>query len=318
MIYNGLMSRESFIQIMKDGTKIAVNRWIPQDKNNIKAVIFLSHGMQEYALRYDEFGNFLSQNGFVFSAHDHRGHGQTSVIAQNEGTGLYGHLADKDGYQKVTSDLFEVFTKLKNDYPDKKIILYGHSFGSFIAQNFIETYGDKIQGCILTGSSGRQSTSAAAKVIAGFACLFGKRRKSELIQNIAFAPNNKRIKNPVTKLDWLSANPENVKNYIADPFCGGVSTVAFFYDLSSLLCKIHKKSSIRKIPSSLPVLLASGEDDPICAYGKTLRALQNEYKSNGINDCELHLYKGDRHEIFFENDYKMIFDDLLDWINRHV
>jgi len=131
------MQIQNFIQTMKDDSQIAVNRWIPDNTENIKAIVFLSHGMQEYALRYNEFGSFLAENGYLFNAHDHRGHGKTSKLAEENGTGLYGHLADKDGFEKVTSDLYEVFDKVRKDYPNKKIILFGHSFGSFVLNLYV-------------------------------------------------------------------------------------------------------------------------------------------------------------------------------------
>ena len=76
------MLTEKFFQPMKDGTEIAVNRWIPDDKEHCRAVIVLSHGMLEHSLRYDRAGCLMAEAGFVFSAHDHRGHGKTAFTAE--------------------------------------------------------------------------------------------------------------------------------------------------------------------------------------------------------------------------------------------
>lgn len=96
---------------MSDGTEVAVNRWFPDDAESIKAVIVLSHGMQEHALRYDKTGSIFAESGYAFCAHDHRGHGRTAMVAEQKGDGTFGLLAKKDGFNKVVSDLAEVIKK---------------------------------------------------------------------------------------------------------------------------------------------------------------------------------------------------------------
>ena len=89
------MQTEKFLLKMNDASEIAVNRWIPESEEDIKAVIVFSHGMQEHSLRYDRIGSIFAENGFVFNAHDHRGHGKTAQNAEQNGTGMFGKLADK-------------------------------------------------------------------------------------------------------------------------------------------------------------------------------------------------------------------------------
>ena len=98
---------------MNDASEIAVNRWIPESEEDIKAVIVFSHGMQEHSLRYDRIGSIFAENGFVFNAHDHRGHGKTAQNAEQNGTGMFGKLADKNGFEIATEDLAEVIKEVK-------------------------------------------------------------------------------------------------------------------------------------------------------------------------------------------------------------
>ena len=95
------MQTEKFFQTMKDGTEIAVNRWIPDNEEDIKAAIVLSHGMLEHALRYDRIGSDFADKGFVFSGHDHRGHGRTAFNAEQKGTGEFALLSKSDGFDLV-------------------------------------------------------------------------------------------------------------------------------------------------------------------------------------------------------------------------
>ncbi|MEE1212857.1 MAG: alpha/beta hydrolase [Treponema sp.] len=310
------MQTERFMQKMSDGTEIAVNRWIPEDEEGIKGVVVFSHGMLEHALRYDRIGSVFAEKGFVFSAHDHRGHGRTALTAEQNGTGCFGMLSEKDGYKKVTSDLAEIIDEIKNDYPGKKIILLGHSFGSFVAQDYIEQHGDLIDGCILMGSSGKQKLAGFGVAVTGIACLFGKRRKLKFIQNIAFTGYNSHVKGKKHSFSWLCASEDNLKLYENDSWCGGVETVSFFNDMSKLLCKIHKAKNIAKIPSGLPVLFAAGTDDPVGEYGHSIEKLINQYIRNGVGSVQFNQYEGDRHELFNENDSDKVLEDLFDWIEK--
>lgn len=311
------MQTQKFFQKMKDGTEIAVNRWIPDDEENIKGVIQLSHGMQEHSLRYDRLGCILAEKGYVFNAHDHRGHGKTAQKAIEKGTGKFQLLDKKNGFNKVVSDLDEVIEKVKSDYAGKPVILLGHSFGSFVSQAFIERYGEKINGCCLCGSKGPDKTSAiGGAFLAALLKFFGKAEKeSPKLQNIAFGSYNDKFKDENDDLSWLSKSKANRDMYKLDSWCGGTATVAFFGDICHGLKLIHKKTAMKSIPSDLPVYIIYGEDDPVGNYGKSLEALEKIYKENGMSKVTRQSYPGDRHEILNEDDSEQVIENLLTWIS---
>ena len=314
------MQTEKFFQTMKDGTEISVNRWIPDEGKEIKAVIVLSHGMLEHALRYDRIGCELAEKGFVFNAHDHRGHGKTAFNAEQKGTGEFAVLAKKDGFDKVVGDLGEIIAKVKTDFPGKKVILFGHSFGSFVSQAFIERHGSELAGCVLCGSAGPQK----AGVIAGLTLTalmwpFHKYNyKSQTLQNIVYGGYFKRIKEKKNGFEWLSVSESNVDMYMNDSWCGGIASLEFFRDLFKGLNNIHNMKNIKKIPSELPVFLIAGGDDPVGSYGETLKKLVSIYKKNGVKYAELKLYEGYRHEILNEEISEQVLDDVLSFIETKV
>lgn len=308
------MTTNTFYQTMQDGTEINVMRWIPDGE--IKGVIQLSHGMSEHSLRYDKMGCILAENGWVFSANDHRGHGKTAQRAEAAGTGKFGYLADKDGFEKVESDLLEVLLNLKADFPQKKCFLVGHSFGSIVAQNFIEKNGDEIDGVVLCGTTGpRQGLMSAAKVIFGLnALLLGKKHRSRLDANLAFFGYNSRVPRPRKAFSWLSKNDFNVQMYEADQWCGVLPTAEFFLEIVRGLYKVHKPAAMKAIPKDLPVYCIYGSDDPVGSYGKTIKKLIQAYKDNGMSDVSEKVWQGDRHEIFNELDGEEVIGDMVKWI----
>ena len=72
------------------------------------------------------------------------------------------------------------------------------------------------------------------------------------------------------------------------------------------------------MPKDLPILVTSGEDDPVGNFGKDPTTLANIYKEVGIKDVELKLYPNDRHEILNEFDKDEVYKDILDWLNKHI
>lgn len=311
------MTTNNFYQAMKDGTEVSVMRWIPDGE--IKGVVQMSHGMGEHAARYDKMGTIFAEHGFVFCAHDHRGHGRTALKAQEAGKGGLGHLADKDGFNKVVSDLEEVLLSLKADYPNKKAFLIGHSFGSFVSQGFIEESGDLIDGVVLCGTAGpRIGLMRMAKFVFGISKFFGKRHHSNFCKWCAFGSYNKRVKNPKTEMDWLSRNEFNVEMYNSDIWCGTLPTAGFFHDLASGLLQIHAPAAMKRIPQNLPVYFIYGEEDPVGDYGKTIKQLVSVYKSNGMSDVEVKSWPEDRHEIFNEVDGDAVIEDTIKWLEKHL
>lgn len=314
------MQMENFFQTMSDGTEVAINRWKPDNDEDIKAVIQLSHGMLEHSLRYDRLGSILAEQGYVLNAHDHRGHGRTAQNAEQKGVGMFGKLANKDGFNKVVSDLDEVILKLKSDFPGKKVILLSHSFGSFVAQSYMEKFGEKINASILCGSTGPGNKKLGLGNFAvSFVKLFrGGNYRSKGIDKLFFNEYLKNIPDPQSSKDWICKNPDTLMMYHNDSWCDGIPTLSFFKDLVFGLRNIHKPANMKKIPTELPVLVVSGTEDPVGNYGEFVKNLVDVYKQNGIKTVELKLYEDCRHEVLNERKSDEVIDDILNWIQLNV
>ncbi len=312
------MMMKSFTLKMDDGYELCLNRWQPDTEEEIKGVIQLHHGLAEHSLRYDRFGSVLAENGYVLNAYDMRGHGRTAEVAEKNGTGMFGKLADKKGFERAVADLKAVTDNLKNDFPGKKTIVMGHSFGSFVTQGYIEEHGNEIDACILCGTAGPRPAlvtvgSIATHIITFFA---GKNNCVSMLDKLAFGSYNQRVKNPRTEFDWLSANPSNVDMYKMDNWCGIPLTASFFCSMMEGLTKIHKSANMKKIPTTLPVFFIWGSEDPVGSYGATIKNLIEIYKSNGMEKIDQKEYTGDRHEILNEDNKEEVENDIISWVSK--
>ncbi len=303
------MKKETSYIVAEDGEKIAVHSWLPETPPTL--VIQISHGMAEFAMRYDRFAAQAVKNGYAVYASDHRGHGQTAATLDR-----LGYLADGDGFTRVVEDLHLVSLHIKKTHPALSLFLLAHSFGSFIAQQYIETYGAELAGCILTGTAGpRGPLVSSGKLLANLAvAIRGRYKKSPMLTDISFGSYNKGIKKPASSNSWLSRDTREVEAYDATPWAGFICTTGFYQDLMRGLSRIHRAKAIQAIPKELPILLASGKADPVGNYGKTVSALANIYRLAGINHVSLTLYDGARHEILNETNRDEVTSDILAWI----
>ncbi|MGL6173437.1 MAG: alpha/beta fold hydrolase, partial [Cellulosilyticaceae bacterium] len=136
---------EFTLQALMDKHEIYTYKW--ESTNEPKAIIQIIHGAGEYANRYDTFAKALVQRGFVVYAHDHRGHGKS--VKNDE---VFGYFGEKDGFQLLVKDTYEVTKHIKQEYPSKKLIILGHSMGSFVARYFSILYSNEIDGLIIVGT----------------------------------------------------------------------------------------------------------------------------------------------------------------------
>ena len=311
------MKMNSFSLKMNDGCEIFLNRWEPDTTEDIKGVVQLHHGLAEHSMRYDRLGSVLAENGYVLNAYDMRGHGKTAETAIAKGEGRFGQLARKNGFETAVEDLAFIIESLKKDYPDKKIVLLGHSFGSFISQGYIEKYGERIDGCILCGTSGPQIPLApVGKIVAKIVRAFkGPDATSKFLTKLTFGSYNKHIQNPQTADDWISLNELNRQIYAMDKWCGFPLTVSFFVDITTALSTIHKKKNMKAVPAELPVFFIYGKEDPVGGYGKTIEKLYDIYQKNGVKNLQIKGYENDRHEIFNEDDKETVEKDVLQWLS---
>lgn len=306
------MKSDSFTFKGNENVEIYVYRWVPDGE--IKGAVQIAHGMAETAKRYERLAEFLTDNGYIVYANDHRGHGNTAGSLDKVGI-----LGDKDGFELLVQDMHQLAGIIKNENPDKPVFLLGHSMGSFLSQKAIMDYGDEYKGVILSGSNGRQGLLLRfARLIANQeAKKYGREYRSKKLNDLSFGSYNNAFKPNRTEFDWLSSDNEEVDKYIKDPYCGGIFTAGFYQDFLTGLIQIEDKKRLKTVPCQLPILLISGDKDPVGRAGKGVKLLYNTYKNLGVSDLTIKLYKDGRHEMLNEKNRDQVMSDILTWINKH-
>jgi alpha-beta hydrolase superfamily lysophospholipase len=305
------------------GVKLYLRRWLPIQRPPV-ATVHVLHGMAEHSERYGQLAEKLCEAGIEVWAADQRGHGKTANLEMNGpgSGGLLGHCADRDTFQHVTEDIHLINTEIRKKLPGVPLFLLGHSWGSFIAQNYIETqnYSAAISGCILSGTRGPGGfkEKAGLPAMALLAAIRGQRRGSSTARALADGPYSRPFRPNRTAFDWLSRDEAEVDAYVNDPLCGYLCSSGFYRDLVKGLIRIHKKEAMAQIRRDLPVYIFCGNADPVGEMGVSAASLVNESRSLGIGDLEFVLYPGARHETLNETNRQEVMDNLLSWICRHA
>jgi alpha-beta hydrolase superfamily lysophospholipase len=180
-------------------------------------------GMNEYALRYDDLASYFNKKGINVYVLDAFGQGLNAKSVEEQ------EQWPVDGFSKNVDAANILIERIKKE-SKLPTCLMGHSMGSFMAQSYVERYPNTAERVILCGSNG----PALAKMKMGYALsklIVHKsnwNKPSKFLSNMGLGAYTKAVKPRKTDLDWLSYNEENVKRYIADPYCGHQDTQGFW------------------------------------------------------------------------------------------
>lgn len=274
-----------------------------------KGNVVISHGMCEFALRYDHFAKFLNQNGYDVYALDQVGHGENAP----DGLGVW----DENSFKQCVKNLHTIMQQLRAT--GKPSYLIGHSMGSFVAQYYLEKYSRElhIEKAILIGTTGPRKIYRFASFMASFHAKFHKLNKpSKFLNSLSFGSFNKRIAKDQrrTPYDWICSNEEIVDAYSKDERCTFIPSIGFFKSFYNSLTRLYIKKRLECIPKDLPILILGGSEDPVAQYGKGLHNLQATYSKYGITSSVIE-YPNMRHEVLNETNRQIVYEDILNFIS---
>ena len=78
-----------------------------------------------------------------------------------------------------------------------------------------------------------------------------------------------------------------------------------------------KKSTYEKWDKAVPVLVLSGQKDPVGDFGKGIQRVKNGMKRAGLKDVETYLFPGARHDLLHEEKSgtaEKVADILVRWM----
>lgn len=294
---------------------VKVGNWV-QKGNCWKAepatsnLVFMT-GMQEHSERYDHLARYLNDFGISVYVLDAVGQGLNAPRPEDQQKWF------KGAFDTNVSAAHQKVMELKEETKLPTFIM-GHSMGSFMTQRYLELFPDSADKVVIWSSNGpRRMKMACAYMLASI--LTNKRnwdKPSKFISNASFGPYARTVKNRKTDVDWLSYDEENVKDYIADPYCGAENTHGFWKEFLRGMNELYKKKNLKKVSKNEKILIVAGEEDPVGEMGKGPRRLKEMYEKLGVSNVTIFMFPHMRHEIHNETKkhlvYKVLSDFLID------
>lgn len=286
--------------------------FISATQGETRGIVLVLHGMAEHAARYHQLSAFLAERGYVTVVYNQRGHGPETPGEQ------LGYFADKGGWQLLVEDAERVRVHLTETFPGMPFALFGHSMGSFVARTYALRYPQALGALVLSGTGWHpRALCFFGGSLAKLACAMGKgKQPAHLLHRMAFTANNRRMRPARTALDWLSRDTAQVDAYMADPLCGFPLANAGYRDMFAGLLELTKRDRFLVLPKALPVMIISGKEDAVGAWGKGPEVIARQYRDAGLEDVRLNLYEGARHELLNEVNRAQVMADLTDWLDQ--
>jgi len=289
-----------------DGVEIFYRRWIPNDA--VRAIVLVVHGASEHSGRYARFAEVLRNEGCAVYALDLRGHGRT---AASTGTGRTG----ASGMDGLLADVQQLADLARADFPSVPVVLFGHSMGALIAQAYVERSGDALAAYVLSGSGGvpEEVTDMATMIRDAMEAGLAEEALDMLGEfNANFEPAR-------TTYDWLSRDPDEVDKYVADPWCGNDAplTYGFVAGMLDTAATVMEPEGLARVPKRIPVLLITGEADPVSNGAVQVRELEKRLRDAGL-DVTARYYVDARHELLNEINRDEVHADVVAWLNRVI
>jgi alpha-beta hydrolase superfamily lysophospholipase len=311
--------------------KLKGTAWLP---DRPRAILLVEHGMAEHHLRYADFATYLAERGIAVYSYDKRGHGKTAGLPDSPAWRQNaGWFARKDGWKTVVRDSLAVLGYIRRGGVDAvlcpgtlPLFLMGHSMGSMVVRSVVaepDCAAIGLAGLVVSGTAGPPGPAGAVgkALAAALAKLRGHDAPSPFLDRLVSGGHARLAtgeKNPRNPFEWLSRDPVQVDRYIADPYCGFVMGASFYRDLVAGLSGLSTADYARRFPRGLPVLLFSGDRDPVGGMGKGVTAVHEDYKDWGVADLSFKLFPGSRHEMLNETNRLEVFDLVSGWLEVRI
>lgn len=304
------MKTETFEFAGFGGTNLPAYLWMPDGE--VKAVLQITHGMTEHMGRYEAFAENLLPMGIAVAGFDLRGHGK------NPGDPEVASF-DKGGWAASIEDMRLFYELLEQRLTGVPHYMLGFSLGSFLLREYLTKYPDEgeIAGAIIMGTGHQPGwlLSIMMGIVKGQIKKAGFDKTTDLVRQLSFGTYNQKFKPNRTTADWLCADESELEKYLADPLVRKDISAGLFWELLGSM----KRTEHTCAYGGLPILLISGQDDPVGDGGKGVRTIYRRMVA-GHENVTLKLFPGARHDLLHEekNGAEEAWKYIAEWIKASI
>lgn len=308
------MVKNDFYYPSTDGkTNIHAVLWLPEEEP--VAVLHIAHGITEHMLRYEALAEYLTGKGYAVVGNENIGHG----LSVSEGAEKM-YFGPNGSWNYLVKDMYTCKEKVQERLFGIPYCMLGFSLGSFLVRTYLIDYPEDVDAAILigTGKTAEAQIAIAKWVVNREAAKFGEAHTSPMIKKLTFETYNKKFAPNRTDFDWLCANEKAIDEYIADELCGSYYSAGAFREMLNGMSYTGKGSNAEKMDVDTPILILTGENDPVAENGKGIKRTCQLFKKAGVRKVQTKFYPGMRHDILHEEDCKQVFQDIYNWLKKNI
>lgn len=287
------MNAERFMFSGSEGTPLCARLYLPNDAP--KYILQVTHGMTEHIARYERLAQLLTAQGVVVAGFDMRGHGANTGDSSIASFG-------EDGWEKTLEDMHLFYEYLQERFEALPHFMLGFSLGSFLLREYLSLHPEQTAGAIIVGT-GQQAIpilSTVGAVVKTQLSKCGTDGTTPLVRKMSFETYNRKFAPNRTDFDWLCADEAQLDEYIQDKLCRDDISAGLFYQLLNSMKRTGRSEAYAAWRKDMPVLLLSGQDDPVGDFGKGVRCVEAALRSAGMTNVRLRLFPNARHDLLHE------------------
>ena len=285
--------KTDFFEFRSEDKLFSAVLWLPEIKP--KAVLQITHGMTEHIGRYEAFAEQMTASGIAVCGFDLRGHGKNG---NDEEVASFG----ENGWQHTLNDMRKFFEEIKKHIPNVPYFMMGFSLGSFLLREYLSLYPNDVDGAIIIGTGYQPAwiLSIMKAIVKGEWKKAGFDNTTALVKKLSFETYNQKFQPNETDSDWLCADEDELFEYMRDPLCRKYISAGLFWQLLDSMKRTGKRKAASAWKKDMPVLLLSGENDPVGNNGKGVKVICQQLRKLGMTDVTMQLFPNARHDLLHE------------------
>ena len=266
--------------LTSDGLCLRSFAWQPPQMP-VRGVMVITHGIRDYALRYQRFAEQLTKQGFAVFAQDLRGHAHSGGERQR-----FNSMA------RMVEDTDMIVNEAKLRYPNAPLYVYGHSLGGLITTQYSLDHASKLSGVVLSGAALKRPHSVSSF-------------SASLAQIVAaVAPSLKVVQVDDSE---FSRDKAVMAALVSDPL---VSRDKLPAGTAAAVLKAIADSQQRMSQLKLPLMVMYGTADSV----NPIEGSQAFVQAVASTDKTLKVYPGVYHDMLNEPERDQIAADIVAWL----
>ena len=267
--------------------------WLPDTEP--VCILQVTHGMTEHMGRYEALAQELTESGILVAGFDLRGHGR------NTGDPNIASLGE-GGWESSLEDMHLFFMVLAKRFPSLPHYMLGFSLGSFLLREYLGHYPADVAGAAILGTG--YQPAPVLSIMMGIVKTQIKKAgfdgTTDLIRQLSFGNYNRNFQPNRTTADWLCSDEEQLDAYLADPLCRKDISSGLFWQLLGSMKRTGSANAYQGWNPNTPILLLSGQDDPVGDSGKGVLAVKQRMEKAGLRKISMKLLPNARHDLLHE------------------